>query len=216
MDLATAALLAYRLRICDGRAADQPTLTGSGLAEPTDRRCPAGLRHQTPTGGCGLAEDVESWPTGRLLSTAARLVEHSWEALLREHGVTHAGLMALHCLLAGSLSQRALSHACRVTDQTISRTLDRLDRAGFVTRASDPDDERRLLVSITASGRAVHEQLIGAQRADAMLAAAVSDPVALRTQLIELVTTLGGPDPRRHHRSASTDRPASDGRLSTG
>ncbi|MEO9221526.1 MAG: MarR family transcriptional regulator, partial [Mycobacteriaceae bacterium] len=35
-----------------------------------------------------MTEDVQSWPTGRLLSTAARLLEHSWEALLREHDLT--------------------------------------------------------------------------------------------------------------------------------
>jgi len=139
-----------------------------------------------------MAEEVESWPTGRLLSTAARMVEHSWEALLRERGLTHAGLIALHCLLAGSMSQRALAEACRVTDQTMSRTVERLESTGFVTRGVDTADRRRNLVTITESGRTVHEQLVATQQADALLADAVSDHAGLRAQLIELLASLGG------------------------
>jgi len=39
--------------------------------------------------------DRGQWPTGRLLSTAARLVEQAWNARLREHGVSHAGMIVL-------------------------------------------------------------------------------------------------------------------------
>lgn len=144
-----------------------------------------------------MPENVEGWPTGRLLSTAARLVEHRWEAVLRGHDLTHAGLIALHCLLPGPRAQRNLAKACRVSDQTISRTVERLARSGFVTRATDPADERRQLVAITDSGRAVHDRIVTAQQADAILADAVSDHAALRAQLVELVTALGGADPRR-------------------
>ena len=35
-------------------------------------------------------EDPASWPTGRLLSTAARLVEHAWAEHLESVGITHA------------------------------------------------------------------------------------------------------------------------------
>ncbi|WP_127783068.1 MarR family transcriptional regulator [Rhodococcus sp. X156] len=139
-----------------------------------------------------VAEDVRGWPTGRLLSTAARLVEHSWEAQLARHGLTHAGMIALHSLRSGPLSQRELARACRVTDQTISRTVERLERAQLLTRTLDPADERRQLVRLTDAGRAVHEQVVAAQHADAVLAGAVSDHEALRALLVELVTALGG------------------------
>ncbi len=141
-----------------------------------------------------MTEEVQSWPTGRLLSTAARMVEHSWEALLREHDLTHAGLIALHCLLPGAMPQRGLAKACRVTDQTMSRTVERLEGAGFVDRGVDPADRRRNLVAITRTGRAVHERLVVKQQADALLADAVSDHAGLRAQLIELMASLGGPD----------------------
>lgn len=134
-----------------------------------------------------MAQDIESWPTGRLLSTAARMVEHSWESLLRSHGLTHAGLIALHCLGAGPLPQRQLAKACRVTDQTISRTVDKLARSGLVARARDAADERRVLVTITDAGVLLHQQLVQAEQQDTALTTAVSDPHALRTALIEIV-----------------------------
>lgn len=151
-----------------------------------------------------MSDDVEGWPIGRLLSTAARLVEQSWEARLREHDLTHAGLIALHCLQSGPMPQRSLAGACRVTDQTISRTLDRLDRGGFVTRSPDPRDERRQQVAITQRGAAVLNQIVTGNEADAILAAAVSDPDTLRAQLVELVTALGGPPPPRSDRRSTS------------
>ncbi len=138
-----------------------------------------------------MPEDARDWPTGRLLSVAARLVEHSWEDLLRAQGITHAGLIALHCLGGGPMSQRALAQACRVTDQTISRTVDRLNASGYVGKARDTEDLRRKLITITSSGLAIHDRIVSAQRADSLVAAAVSDHAALRAQLIELVGALG-------------------------
>ena len=129
----------------------------------------------------------DAWPTGRLLSTAARLVEHSWEEVLRAHGTTHAGLIAMHTLTDGPRSQRDMARACRVTDQTMSRTVERLERGGFVTRATDPGDERRQRVSITASGRDTYTRLLTLEQDDESLTSAVSDPAALRALLIEMI-----------------------------
>lgn len=134
------------------------------------------------------ADGFRSWPTGRLLSTAARLVEHSWEEVLRAHGATHAGLIALHTLTDGPRSQRDMARACRVTDQTMSRTVERLERGGFVTRATDPGDERRQRVSITASGRDTYSRLLALEQDDESLTSGVSDPAALRALLIELIS----------------------------
>ncbi|QFZ19004.1 hypothetical protein [Saccharothrix syringae] len=36
--------------------------------------------------------DVDSWPTGRLLSVAARVVQGRFDEVLAELGLTHAGL----------------------------------------------------------------------------------------------------------------------------
>ncbi len=137
--------------------------------------------------GFQVVEDVHDWPTGRLLSAAARAVERSWEGLLREHGLTHAGLIGLHCLGAGALPQRRLAQACRVTDQTMSRTVEKLVRGGFVERSTDSADERRVVVTTTAAGRAVHAQVVAAEHSDAVLTSVVSDPTALRRALVEIL-----------------------------
>ncbi|QCQ91051.1 MarR family winged helix-turn-helix transcriptional regulator [Rhodococcus sp. SGAir0479] len=141
------------------------------------------------------ADGFESWPTGRLLSTAARLVEHAWEEVLREHDVTHAGLIALHTLTSGARSQRDLARACQVTDQTMSRTVERLARGGFVQRETDPADERRVRVTITDAGRDTYAQLLAREQDDAALTAVVSDPAGLRRMLVELIRARRAPGP---------------------
>ncbi|MGN6521816.1 MAG: MarR family winged helix-turn-helix transcriptional regulator [Actinomycetes bacterium] len=95
---------------------------------------------------------VSEWPTGRLLSAAARLVEHEWNAHLSSWGLTHASVAVLHVLAAGSSSQRALAAAIGVEEQTVSRLVERLERSGLVERHRDPDDRRRFVVSRTRDG----------------------------------------------------------------
>jgi MarR family transcriptional regulator, organic hydroperoxide resistance regulator len=100
-----------------------------------------------------VSDDPADWPTGRLLSTAARFVEHRWNEGLARFGLTHAGFGVLAHLLQGPLSQHQVAELTKVEDQTMSRTLDRLERAGHVERLQDPGDRRRRLVSLTGSGR---------------------------------------------------------------
>ncbi|WP_150307666.1 MarR family winged helix-turn-helix transcriptional regulator [Planctomonas psychrotolerans] len=109
----------------------------------------------SPHGGDGDA--MESWPTGRLLSTAARLVEHAWVEALARLGITHAGLIVLHLLGDGPLSQTELARRARVQTQTMSRTLERLQRDGYVKRTADPGDRRRHRVTRTSAGRRAWE-----------------------------------------------------------
>ncbi len=80
-----------------------------------------------------------------------------------------------------------------MTDQTISRTIDRLERGGYVTRETDPNDERRKRVAITEPGRAIYQHLLTLEKEDAALTAAVGDVGPLREQLLHLVRSLGLP-----------------------
>jgi DNA-binding MarR family transcriptional regulator len=122
-----------------------------------------------------------------LLAVAARLVEHRWVAVLDGMGLTHAGLIALHTLREGALPQRTLARRCQVTDQTMSRTLDRLAKAGFVSRAPDPADARRQLTRLTERGRDIHERAV---RAEPALLGVLGDDDAFRTALLDLITRL--------------------------
>jgi len=141
-------------------------------------------------------EDLTSWPTGRLLSTAARVVEHAWFDRLAEHGLSHAGLMVLHELAERPLSQRELSQRCQVTQQTMSRTLDRLERSGDVRRARDPHDRRRVLVHRTASGADTWRLIVHSDAAERDILSAVVDPTDLRQDLIRIIRALGTTDAR--------------------
>lgn len=143
-------------------------------------------------------DGIDSWPTGRLLSTAARLVEQSWESVLRAHDLTHAGLFVLHAVATAPASQREIARTARVTDQTMSRTIEKLERAGYVTREPDPGDERRKLVTATAAGLGTYRRLIDLEREDTTLTAAVGDVSALRIQLLTLVRALQPATPPKH------------------
>ncbi|MBB2949081.1 DNA-binding MarR family transcriptional regulator [Actinoplanes lutulentus] len=128
-------------------------------------------------------EDVESWPTGRLLSAAARMVERRFDRFLADLDLTHAGMITLHHLESGPLSQRELARLCRVTDQTMSRTIERLARTGHADRAEDTQDRRRTLVRISVKGT---EALVAARAEEKRFEKDLGYD-AIRPQLIALI-----------------------------
>ncbi len=105
--------------------------------------------------------DPAIWPTGRLLSMAARLVEHAWNQTLAEAGLTHAGLLVLLRLDRGAASQREIARTQGVQEQTIARTLAHLERADLIDRQIDPRDRRRRIVQISEAGRIILKELSG-------------------------------------------------------
>lgn len=127
---------------------------------------------------------MRDWPTGRLLSTASRVVEHAWLEALSALGLSHAGLIVLHLLEAGPLTQVDLAARARVEAQTMSRTLNRLEREGFVRRRADAGDRRRRLVERTPEGAEVFER---ARRIEAELFPPVPDIAALREALLNII-----------------------------
>lgn len=137
-----------------------------------------------------MDDRLTQWPTGRLLSTAARMLEHSWEKVLAEYGISHAGLRVLHAISEEPAHQRDLARNAKVTEQTMSRTIERLERAGYVARRADPADERRKLVSPTEPGLAAYRALVEREQNDAGLTAGMGDVAELRRQLLALIHAL--------------------------
>nr|WP_082534598.1 MarR family winged helix-turn-helix transcriptional regulator [Nonomuraea pusilla] len=135
-----------------------------------------------------IRTDIGSWPTGRLLSVAARLVEGRFHDFLAAHGLTHAGLIALHHLTGGRLTQRELAAACRVTDQTMSRTIEHLRKAGYISKRADARDRRRVLVEMTPAGARVLAHARERERDSGDLLGAVEDYDRFRQELIRLIT----------------------------
>ena len=99
------------------------------------------------------------WPTGRLLSAAARRVERAWDAYLARWSLSHASLPVLAVLVGGDLSQREIAAHLGVTEQSMSRMVAGLERSGYVQRSRDPADRRRRTVHITAVGRQALREL---------------------------------------------------------
>jgi DNA-binding MarR family transcriptional regulator len=138
-------------------------------------------------------DEVEQWPTGRLLSTAARLVEHHWDHHLARWDLNHAGVAVLHVLRDGPLAQRDLASRVRVREQTLSRTVQGLERRGYLIRDKDPRDRRRNLVEVTDSGRAVLEAVTDLGQAEhAFDVVAPQDLRAARRALIALLRQHAG------------------------
>ena len=134
---------------------------------------------------------VESWPLSRLLITASRLVEHDIAAQLRPYHLTHASFGVLALIQLSPISQRDLAHATRVEEQTISQTVDRLERMGMVTRERDPRDRRRLLITATGVGKRAFRHATRKDRTEQALAG-LPEAEQLRASLAELIRRLGG------------------------
>lgn len=137
-----------------------------------------------------MSSDMSGWATGRLLSTAARLAEHAWDAHLARWDLNHASFAVLHLLAGAPRSQRELAQAMQVEDQTMSRVLERLERHGHVSRARSTTDRRRVEVSLTGPGRTALAEAAADDAAETLLGEAAGDLPALRAQLIGMIGDL--------------------------
>lgn len=119
------------------------------------------------------------------MHTAVRAFDALYRSLLQEHGLSYPQYIALMTVGEhGPLTVGRLGELMDLDSGTLSPLLKRMESAGLVRRLRDPEDERRVLVSVTATGRD-------------RLAALVDMPhrIALRSgltrdQLVELQRTL--------------------------
>ncbi len=75
--------------------------------------------------------------------------------------VTVAQCLVLQTLLEGTWDVSALASHARVTKGAMTRLLDGLESRGFVERHQDPDDGRRWLIRLTATGTQEAKRLAG-------------------------------------------------------
>lgn len=140
------------------------------------------------------AQGGEAWPTGALLAMAARLIEQAWNRRLVSLGISAAGASVLIALDRGPLSQTQLAAQCRVTGQTMSRTLDRLERDGLVHRGSHPTDRRRTEVKRTDHGTEVLQTALHGHAGAPSIFDQLADPQRFRSDLLCLIEALEEPD----------------------
>lgn len=129
-----------------------------------------------------MQDTSEQWPLGRLLSAAARSVERDWDERLRAIGLSHATVVAIDILIrTGPTGADTIARTARVQPQTMSRTLERMERDGLVERTPHPADRRRRVVSVTPAGRSAWETARHIERE------VLPEDPALRTALGELL-----------------------------
>ncbi|MDR6987968.1 DNA-binding MarR family transcriptional regulator [Paenarthrobacter nitroguajacolicus] len=102
---------------------------------------------------------MDRWPTSRLLSTAARLVELAWNEKLRPLGLTYPAVLTLETVAtAGPMTPGRLAQSVHLQAQTMSRLLARLESRGYVRRQPNRFMRRSQVVSITDLGLTLLEQ----------------------------------------------------------
>jgi DNA-binding MarR family transcriptional regulator len=105
--------------------------------------------------------DLDPSPIGVIgrVSRLARELEQRLEPVYREHGLEpgwHDVLATLRRTGAPyRLRPTEFTNALMLTSSGTTKRLDRLEQAGLITRAADPDDRRGTLITLTAAGRSL-------------------------------------------------------------
>lgn len=148
----------------------------------------------------GLPVEIDANAAGRRLSTAMVMFH---EAVAAARGLSAVDNKALaHIDADGPLTAGALADALAMKPSAVTALVDRLERAGFVTRHPDPQDRRRVLVAAVSKpdprvdaafadlGRAMAEVMAAYAEGER---AAILDYVNRTTEvLIEQTRRLGG------------------------
>ena len=97
---------------------------------------------------------------GYWIFTAAFAIETALNEELAPLGITHRQVQILGALaVQGEASQNELAEMMRIEPSSIVRMLDRMERAGWITRTSDPVDRRRKIVRPTGKAEPVWQQI---------------------------------------------------------
>eukprot|EP00873_Tetraselmis_striata_P011270 jgi/Tetstr1/431534/TSEL_002186.t1 len=115
-------------------------------------------------------------------------------------GLTYTQYLALMVLWeTGEISVKRLGERLLLDSGTLTPLLKRMEAAGLVARRRDPDDERRVLVTLTQAGTALKQPArdVPLQIAEVCKASGL-DLQALKTDLEALRAALGGAPETAH------------------
>lgn len=95
------------------------------------------------------------------LYAATNLLNRLYGPVLRELGLTYPQYLVMLVLWEDTpRTVGALGARLYLDSGTLTPLLKRMEAAGHVTRSRDPDDERRVMVGLTESGRALRERAL--------------------------------------------------------
>ena len=128
------------------------------------------------------------------LYTASRAVTRSYAPLLEDAGLTYPQYVTMLVLWEDPDRPRSigeLGERLQLDSGTLTPLLKRLASVGYLTRSRDAEDERRVLVTLTAEGLALRDRLAAVPESFlACLGMDVPDASALRDQLTDLAASL--------------------------
>lgn len=110
--------------------------------------------------------DLHGDDSGHLahLATLGHLVDVYLHRLLKPHGLSLSDYRVMSTLRLRPRAERAtpqdLNRFTRITSAGMTRTLDRLEDAGYLERAPNPDDRRSVLVGLTDAGWEFAESVV--------------------------------------------------------
>lgn len=111
------------------------------------------------------------------LSMAVRRVARRYEQVLSQYGLTATQFFTLSVLWReDGMKFKDLAERLSIEGPSLTGTLDRLERAGYVERRDDPDDRRSLLVWVTPKGWTIRpEALAVAKELEEQICSAFSE-----------------------------------------
>jgi DNA-binding MarR family transcriptional regulator len=128
------------------------------------------------------------------LYTASRAVVRAYAPLLDDAGLTYPQYVTMLVLWEDQDRPRSigeLGERLQLDSGTLTPLLKRLASMGYLTRSRDAEDERRVLVTLTAEGLALRDRLAAVPESFlACLGMDVPDASALRDQLTDLAASL--------------------------
>jgi DNA-binding MarR family transcriptional regulator len=121
------------------------------------------------------------------IARAAGLLDLAARDSLRQVALTKEEFKVLCALHAGGQSHGWLCDKLGVSTGTMTNRLDKLQRAGFLSRRPDPHDRRGVLLDLTQAGRTKLDDYVdlGAARERALLSGLTSTDKRLLNELLE-------------------------------
>ncbi|WP_338147806.1 MarR family winged helix-turn-helix transcriptional regulator [Neoroseomonas terrae] len=124
-----------------------------------------------------------------LLARASHVVSAEFHERLRSRGVSVPVWRVLATLSGGPETVTVLAEACLLQQPTMTKVLDRMERAGLVTRLQDARDRRLVRVHLAPKGEAMLGDLLSAARAhEAEVVARHPDAAAIKDLLRSLIS----------------------------
>ncbi|MCB0967180.1 MAG: MarR family transcriptional regulator [Ilumatobacter sp.] len=127
------------------------------------------------------------------LYAASRAMTRAYQPLLEPFDLTYPQYLTMLAVWSGPDEQTVgeLGERLRLDSGTLTPLLKRLEARGLVRRHRDPADERRVLVSATAAGDELQDELSQVPISLALSTGmTLEDGIALRRLLDQLITAL--------------------------